>query len=109
MTEGGGAGSPPEGGGAGVSRSMPIIAHLSSDSVLTRTSMLRGDSEDSEDEAPPRTKASKPSGAAKYRTKFNPLWRREFTFIAAVPGDKYRLVQQLASVVSILPLLKSFL
>ena len=69
--------------------------------------MLRGDSEDSEDEAPPRTKASKPSGAAKYRTKFNPLWR--ITFIAAVPGDKYRLVQQLAGVVSILPLLKSFL
>ena len=30
------------------------------------------------------------SGAAKYRTRFNVLWKREFPFIAAVKGDPFK-------------------
>ena len=46
----------------------------------------------SEDEllSPPREKARKLCGAAKYRTKFKSLWKGEFPFIASVPGDPYR-------------------
>ena len=43
-----------------------------------------------EDEALPLAKSRKFSGAAKYRTRFNVLWKREFPFIAAVRGDPFR-------------------
>ena len=43
---------------------------------------------------PPTPKKAKPSkfkGAAKYKTKFNPDWKKEFPFITSVAGDLYRL------------------
>ncbi len=42
--------------------------------------------------SPPRSKkAKKLTGAATYRTKFNPEWKREFSFVTSVHGDPYRL------------------
>lgn len=42
--------------------------------------------DETENLSPPEEKSKKLSGAAKYRT----LWKKEFPFIAAVPGDSYR-------------------
>ena len=42
---------------------------------------------------PPESKQSrkpKYSGAATYRTKFNPEWKKEFPFIASISKDPYR-------------------
>ena len=42
---------------------------------------------------PPEPKQSrKHSGAAMYRTKFNPDWKKEFPFIISVSKDPYRYV-----------------
>ena len=42
--------------------------------------------------SPPRSKkVKKLTGAATYRTKFNPEWKREFSFVTSVHGDPYRL------------------
>ena len=51
--------------------------------------------------SPPKTKKaklSKFSGAAKYKTRFNPDWTKEFPFISSVSGDQCRLanMKQLA-------------
>ena len=40
---------------------------------------------------PKKAKRSKFKGAAKYKTKFNPDWKKEFPFITSVAGDPYRL------------------
>ena len=45
--------------------------------------------------SPPKTKKAKMSkftGAAKYKTKFNSDWTKEFPFITSVSGDRYRLI-----------------
>ena len=45
-------------------------------------------------ESPPTSKKAKTSkfkGAAKYKIKFNPDWKKEFPFITSVAGDPYRL------------------
>ena len=46
-------------------------------------------------EGPPTPKkakaTSKFTGAAKYKTKFNPDWKKEFPFITSVASDPYRL------------------
>ena len=46
-------------------------------------------------EGPPTPKKAKVSskftGAAKYKTKFNPDWKKEFPFITSVASDPYRL------------------
>lgn len=39
---------------------------------------------------PKPKKKRKYSGAATYQTKFNPDWRKEFSFISAVSSDPYR-------------------
>lgn len=44
---------------------------------------------ESDDDLPP-AKSRKLDGAASYRTKFNPEWKKEFDFVAGVPGDPYR-------------------
>jgi len=42
---------------------------------------------------PPEPKRSrKHSGAATYRTKFNPDWKKEFSFVTSVSKDPYRYV-----------------
>lgn len=46
--------------------------------------------DETENLSPPEEKSKKLSGAAKYRTKYRTLWKKEFPFIAAVPGDSYR-------------------
>ena len=40
---------------------------------------------------PKKAKTSKFKGTAKYKTKFNPDWKKEFPFITSVAGDLYRL------------------
>ena len=42
---------------------------------------------------PKKAKNSKFTGAAKYRTKFNADWIKEFPFITSVPSDPYRLLK----------------
>ena len=42
---------------------------------------------------PPELKRSRRhSGAATYRTKFNPDWKKEFPFVTSVSKDPYRYV-----------------
>ena len=42
---------------------------------------------------PPEPKRSrKHSGAATYRTNFNPDWKKQFPFVTSVPKDPYRYV-----------------
>ena len=50
------------------------------------------DNDDREDftQAPESKKSRKHSGAATYRTKFNPEWKKEFPFITSVSNDTYR-------------------
>lgn len=50
-----------------------------------------GDGDKSDDESVPPPK-KKYTGAARYQTKFNNEWKREFSFVTSVPGDLYRLV-----------------
>ena len=41
--------------------------------------------------SPPKPKVSKKLlGAATYKTKFNPVWTKEYPFITSVSGDPYR-------------------
>jgi len=43
--------------------------------------------------SPPKPKmAKKLLGAATYKTKFNPSWTKEYSFITSVPSDPYRLI-----------------
>lgn len=44
------------------------------------------------DEEPPPCKMSmrKFHGAATYKSKYNPAWKKEFPFIDSVSGDLYR-------------------
>ena len=46
----------------------------------------------SNDSSPPRPrlKTKRFAGAAKYKTKFNCAWKKEFPFIMSVPGDPFR-------------------
>ena len=37
-------------------------------------------------------KSRKFSGAATYKTKFKPVWKKEFPFVTSVQGDPFRLV-----------------
>ena len=39
---------------------------------------------------PKRSRKAKHTGAAKYRTKFNSDWKKEFPFVTSVPQDPYR-------------------
>ena len=40
---------------------------------------------------PKKAKTSKFKGAVKYKTKFNPDWKKEFPFITSVAGDPYKI------------------
>lgn len=55
-------------------------------------SFNRSDSKSEEGElSPPRPKKTrKIAGAATYKTKVNPVWKKEFPFITSVTGDLYR-------------------
>jgi hypothetical protein len=44
----------------------------------------------SEESGGSSTKRRRLSGAAKYRTKFNALWKGEFPFITSVNRDPYK-------------------
>ena len=47
--------------------------------------------EQSEEETGPSApKRKKLQGAATYKSKFNPDWTKEFSFIGPVKGDSYR-------------------
>lgn len=49
------------------------------------------DTEGEVEACPPKSKKfRKLAGAATYKTKYNPAWKKEFPFITSVSGDPYR-------------------
>ena len=50
------------------------------------------DSETELESMAPEPKRLRSGGAASYRTKFNPVWKKEFPFATSVPNDPYRSI-----------------
>lgn len=70
----------------------PLMEGSTSSIYLDRSGSDLGSCSE-EELSPPKSKHMKKlKGAATYRTKFNPDWKREFTFVSNVHGDPYRFV-----------------